>query len=190
MSARVLMVCTGNICRSVMAELVVGEIAQRQGLAVQVTSAGVSAEESGNGVDHRAAATLRAADYPTGAAHRAHQVTAAELAEQDLVLAMTQQHAARLQAVARRAGIALVGAEEAAAARVAGQQPIELRMFTEFLPAWQEQDAAAVAAAARAGELDVADPWYGDMADFAETLTVIEEATPALLNYLRSQVIR
>ena len=47
---RVLMVCTGNICRSTMAHQVLDEAVAAGGLsgAVRVDSAGVSDEEHGN----------------------------------------------------------------------------------------------------------------------------------------------
>ena len=59
---RVLMVCTGNICRSTMAHQVLDEAVAAGGLsgAVRVDSAGVSDEEHGNPIDPRAARVLRA----------------------------------------------------------------------------------------------------------------------------------
>lgn len=49
MSYRVLMVCTGNICRSVMAEEILREVAAQRGLDVVVDSAGISDEEHDTG---------------------------------------------------------------------------------------------------------------------------------------------
>ena len=45
---RILMVCTGNICRSTMAHAVLEQAAARAGVDVIVDSAGVSDEEQGN----------------------------------------------------------------------------------------------------------------------------------------------
>ena len=61
--ARVLMVCTGNICRSTMAHAVLEQAAARAGVDVVVDSAGVSDEEAGNPIDRRAARVLRDAGY-------------------------------------------------------------------------------------------------------------------------------
>ena len=57
--ARVLMVCTGNICRSTMAHAILQQEAARAGVDVEVDSAGVSDEEQGNPIDRRAARVLR-----------------------------------------------------------------------------------------------------------------------------------
>ena len=61
--ARVLMVCTGNICRSTMAHAILQQEAARAGVDVVVDSAGVSDEEQGNPIDRRAARVLRDAGY-------------------------------------------------------------------------------------------------------------------------------
>jgi protein-tyrosine phosphatase len=89
-------VCTGNICRSPMAEKVFAAELERAGLAdgVQVTSAGVSGWHVGSPADDRAAAVLRAAGYPD--AHRARQVDA-ELLSADLIVALDNSHRRALQ---------------------------------------------------------------------------------------------
>ena len=107
---RVIMVCTGNICRSAMAEIVLGDRLAAAGIpgsgpgGVVVTSAGVSDEERGNPIDSRARRVLAEAGYGTGAddvsratgiaitSHTAHRITDAEIAEADLLLAMTDSH--------------------------------------------------------------------------------------------------
>lgn len=93
----VMVVCTGNICRSPMAEVVLRERFAAAGLAdrVVVDSTGISAEEHGNPVDRRARAVLQGHGYPAGDGHRARQVRAGD--ERDLVLAMTNAHARALR---------------------------------------------------------------------------------------------
>jgi protein-tyrosine phosphatase len=92
-----MVVCTGNICRSPMAEIVLRERFAAAGLAdrVVVDSTGISDEERGNPVDRRARAVLTAHGYPAGDGHRARQVRRAD--ERDLVLAMTDAHARALR---------------------------------------------------------------------------------------------
>ena len=129
---RVLMVCTGNICRSTMAHQVLDEAVAAGGLsgAVRVDSAGVSDEEHGNPIDPRAARVLRAHGHGVPD-HRARQVRADELADWDLVLAMTSSHYAALSRLRDRA-------------RPGGRAP-EIRMFRDFDPQCAH----------------LPDPWYG-----------------------------
>ena len=75
MSYNILVVCTGNICRSPMGEIVLREKLADAGITdVTVTSAGISAEEAGRGVDPRARQVLAEAGYPTEASQAAHRV--------------------------------------------------------------------------------------------------------------------
>ncbi len=99
----VVFVCWGNICRSPMGEFVARAWAAREGIdGVRFTSAGVSSEEQGNPIDRRAASVLAAHGYPSGG-HRAHRISAAEVADADLVLGFEPLHVARLHGLAPRA---------------------------------------------------------------------------------------
>lgn len=93
----VVFVCTGNICRSPIAEKVFAEELERAGLAdrVRVSSAGTGGWHVGSGADDRAAALLRAEGYPD--AHSARQLDA-ELLSADLLVAMDNDHRRTLQA--------------------------------------------------------------------------------------------
>ncbi|OBG72966.1 MULTISPECIES: low molecular weight protein-tyrosine-phosphatase [unclassified Mycobacterium] len=89
-------VCTGNICRSVMAEKMFGDQLRRRGLgdAVRVSSAGTGHWHVGEGADRRAAGVLRAHGYSTE--HRAAQVDDEHLGA-DLVVALDRNHARMLR---------------------------------------------------------------------------------------------
>jgi Protein-tyrosine-phosphatase len=129
MTLRVLMVCTGNICRSTMAQEVLAEQVGDAGLDVSVDSAGISDEEHGNPIDPRAARVLREAGHRVPD-HQARQVRADELGSWDLVLAMTRQHLAALERLVRRAGV-----EEEADPAPGDHHAVDLRMYRSFDPA-------------------------------------------------------
>ena len=183
---RVVMVCTGNICRSAMAEVVLRDRLAAAGIpdsgpgGVAVTSAGVSDEERGNPIDSRARRVLTEAGYGVGAddvsratgsaiaSHTAHRVTDAEIAEADLLLAMTDSHWNVLQR--RAAGL--------------GAEPNRIRMYRELDPASAQQAEAVTAGGSSRSVLNVPDPWYGTMADFLDTLEVVERVSDEIAEQL------
>ena len=183
---RVVMVCTGNICRSAMAEIVLRDRLAAAGIpdsgpgGVAITSAGVSDEERGNPIDSRARRVLAEAGYGTGAddvsratdivisSHSAHRITDAEIAEADLLLAMTDSHWNVLQR--RAAGL--------------GAEPARIRMYRELDPASAQQAEAVIAGGSSRSVLNVPDPWYGTMADFVDTLEVVERVSDELADEL------
>ena len=183
---RVVMVCTGNICRSAMAEIVLRDRLAAAGIpdsgpdGVTVTSAGVSDEERGNPIDSRARRVLTEAGYGVGAddvsratgiaiaSHTAHRVTDAEITEADLLLAMTDSHWNVLQCRA-----ASLGAE-----------PDRIRMYRELDPASAQQAEAVTAGGSSRSVLNLPDPWYGTMADFLDTLEVVERVSDELAEQL------
>ncbi|WP_082983309.1 low molecular weight protein-tyrosine-phosphatase [Mycobacterium sp. 1423905.2] len=89
-------VCTGNICRSPMAEKMFAHQIEQRGLAgaVRVTSAGTGNWHVGQCADERANRVLRAHGYPTE--HCAAQVDDDHLAA-DLVIALSRNHARLLR---------------------------------------------------------------------------------------------
>ena len=159
---RVMTVCTGNICRSPMAEVVLRARFEAAGLDVVVDSSGISDEEEGNSIDRRARAVLTAHGYDPAGTHRARRFAPSDLPARDLVLAMTAQHARAL----RRA------ADPEVAARVV--------MYRHFDPATRDDATDA--------ELDIADPWYGGPSDFEACLAQLEAAADGVVAYVRDAV--
>ncbi|WP_433558909.1 low molecular weight protein-tyrosine-phosphatase [Pseudonocardia xinjiangensis] len=94
----VVFVCTGNICRSPIAEKVFVHELERAGLAgaVRVSSAGTGGWHIGSAADDRAAALLRAEGYPD--THTARQIDAEQLSA-DLLVALDQSHRRALRAM-------------------------------------------------------------------------------------------
>lgn len=97
---RMLFVCLGNICRSPTAEAATREALVDVGIAGQVTldSAGVGGWHVGNPPDRRMRAAAAEADLHLDGVAR--QVSAAELGEWDLILAMDRSNLADLRNMA------------------------------------------------------------------------------------------
>lgn len=165
---RVITVCTGNICRSPMAEYqlrrALAEAAQQHPedgflAAVVVDSAGISDEEVGRSMDRRAATQLRALGIdPAG--HVARVWDDAWFRERDLILAMDENHYRALQRWAP---------DEQTRARI--------RMFRSFDPSMAGKSTA---------ELGIYDPWYGDQGDFVECAAMISGSLKSLVEYIRA----
>jgi len=96
--ASVLLVCTANICRSPMAEVIfkarLGEVFNT------VASAGVHADPRGGPIDARAAAALARHHYSLDRKWRSRRVDAELLSRFDLTLAMEVDHVVALRRLA------------------------------------------------------------------------------------------
>src|SRR5690554_4202978 len=101
MSTKVLFVCLGNMWRAPTAEAVLRQRANAAGLTqLQIDSAGTADWHIGKSPDERTvkAAAERGYDLST---LRARQVSVADFAEFDFILAMDQANLANLQAIDR-----------------------------------------------------------------------------------------
>ncbi|MEU7111757.1 low molecular weight protein-tyrosine-phosphatase [Streptomyces sp. NPDC046182] len=100
MTYRVCFVCTGNICRSPMAESVFRARVEEAGLAgaVEVDSAGTGGWHEGDAADPRTAAVLEEHGYASG--HTARQFRASWFPALDLVIALDEGHLRALRALA------------------------------------------------------------------------------------------
>lgn len=159
MTYNICVVCSGNICRSPIGAVVLAAMAEREGMtdAVHVTSAGMGDWHVGDQADHRARAALRKAGFD-GEAHRAAQFQRDWFEQNDLILAADSTHVRALRTLAP---------DEASREKV--------RLIREF-------DPASVAA----GELEVADPYYGDDADFDDVVEQLVAASAGILEHVRA----
>jgi len=155
---RVTFVCSGNICRSPMGEVILHHLLAKAGLGddVEVDSAGTTSYEVDSPADQRAVTELRRRGYD-GSAHVARQFLPDGFARIDLVLAADEGHVRALRAWAPTAADAG-----------------KVRLMREF-------DPAAVAA----GTLEVDDPWYGDPEDFARCFREVEASCQGVLRHLQ-----
>ena len=127
---RVLFVCHGNICRSVMAEMMMRHMAAEAGVShlFEVDSCATSREEIGNDIYPAAKRCLRAHGVPF-TRHAARQITPDDYAHFDLILCMEDYNIRHLRRVL---------GEEVMAQDAALPEPKIRRLL----------------------DRDVADPWY------------------------------
>ncbi|MFV0134888.1 low molecular weight protein-tyrosine-phosphatase [Streptomyces sp. HMX87] len=159
MTYHVCFVCTGNICRSPMAESVFRARVAEAGLEglVEVDSAGTGGWHEGEGADPRTMAVLERNGYDLD--HTARQFHVSWFSRLDLVVALDAGH---LRALRR-----LAPTEQDAA---------KVRLLRSYDPA------------ARGAGLDVPDPYYGGADGFEECLEMVEAASTGLLAAVRDHV--
>jgi protein-tyrosine phosphatase len=155
---RVVFVCTGNICRSPMAEIVFDAFADAAGLRDRViaTSAGTGDWHVGERADQRTIEALERRGYD-GTHHRARQFTHADFGPSDLIVALDRTHERILRGWAR---------SDADADKIA------------LLMAFDSH----------AGSLDVPDPYYAGPGMFDDVLGMIEGACRALFRQLEPAI--
>lgn len=88
---QILFVCTGNTCRSPMAQALLTKMAQEKGVLLSCDSAGV-AVNPGSAFSKEAALVLKEAFDIPDFDHKAKPVTESLLKDSDLLIAMTENH--------------------------------------------------------------------------------------------------
>jgi protein-tyrosine phosphatase len=109
-AVRVLMVCTGNICRSPTAEVVLRTLVQQAGLErrVHVASAGLQGYHQGEAPDRRAQRHARLRGFDLSGV-RARRFIAADFDAFDWILAMDGGHLRELRALQPATSSARIG---------------------------------------------------------------------------------
>jgi protein-tyrosine phosphatase len=152
---RIVFVCSGNICRSPMAEVIARQLAGGTALAdgttladhLDVRSAGTGPWHEGEDMHPLATSALVRAGYP-GDRHVARQFRSTDLGRIDLMVALDRRHQQTLRGL--------------------GAEPLRLALLRSFDP---RSGAAA----------DVPDPYYGDDAVFDECRDMIAAGCQGLV---------
>ncbi len=161
-------VCTGNICRSPMAEVVLRRRAAAISLPdgtslaqhLDIASAGTGGWHQGEPMDPRARAALERRGYPDHG-HRARKFETRWFETTDLVVCLDRGHQQTLLSLGRgRAGD---------------------RRFDDRLVLLRQLDPRA------GGAVDVPDPYYGDDADFEACLDLVEAGCDGLARLLAAE---
>jgi protein-tyrosine phosphatase len=161
MPYRIVFVCTGNICRSPMAEVITRSLADGTTLGdgsplgdhLRLSSAGTGPWHEGEPMDPRTSAALVRAGYPRHP-HIAHQFPTRDLARYHLIVALDRRHLQTLRGL--------------------GADPQCLALLRSFDPG---SGAAA----------DVPDPYYGDDLNFDQCLALIEAGCRGLIASLSAR---
>ena len=161
---RIIAVCTGNICRSPMAELMLAEAFRTEGLTdVLVDSAGTTAYEAGRPIDPRAARKLMVHSIASDR-HVARAWRPEWFLSRELILALDVDHYGWLRQMAPdRESLAKV------------------RMLRSFDPAVTGKDPL---------DQGIEDPWYGGHTDFEATWNLIRASIPGIVQHVRGQLER
>lgn len=147
-------VCTGNICRSPLAEAYFEDAAERNGVADHfvVESSGLDADHIGESADPRMVETARR--HGVRIEHRARRFYPREVADYDLVLVMDRGHLRRLHSAVADPSL------------------------RERVVLFRRYDPEAL------GYEDVPDPWYGGITGFERVYEIVERTVDTLLEQL------
>jgi protein-tyrosine phosphatase len=184
---RVLTVCTGNVCRSPSAELLLAhELSGLEG--VEVSSAGTGALV-GDGIPEPGMRLLTAAGID-GTTHHARQLTPALIRESDLILAMAREHRRTIVETVPAATRRTFTVRELA--RVV-EHVGEFVPEGEYADASERMRAAVLYAAGRRGlvpqpadaiDLDVIDPYRRSDETYQLSYSQLEPAVRTVSEYL------
>jgi protein-tyrosine phosphatase len=156
----IVFVCTGNICRSPMAEIATKAMAEATLLAdgsvlgdrLVITSAGTGPWHEGEPMDPRTRAALQRAGYADHG-HVAHQISVSRLQQSNLIVALDRRHQQTLRSL--------------------GVDRSHLYLLRSFDPS-------------AGGASDVPDPYYGAAPEFDVCMEMIANACRGLVSIVAS----
>lgn len=158
---KILFICHGNICRSVMAEMVMKERCRRAGVEAlfEIASAAVSREEIGNDIYPPAKRKLREKGIPF-TSHAARQITRADYAYYDYIICADRSNLRWLE-------------------RIIGE---DTEHKVSLMMAWPKSQMSNLKYQISNDVPDVSDPWY--TGDFEAAYRDIDRSCSAILRQL------
>lgn len=158
---KILFICHGNICRSVMAEMVMKERCRRAGVEAlfEIASAAVSREEIGNDIYPPAMRKLREKGIPF-TSHAARQITRADYAYYDYIICADRSNLRWLE-------------------RIIGE---DTEHKVSLMMAWPKSQMSNLKYQISNDVPDVSDPWY--TGDFEAAYRDIDRSCSAILRQL------
>ncbi len=169
---RIVTLCTGNAARSVMAGVMLEQLAEHEGAAVEIVTAGTHVVE-GQPMGMRTKQALVAVgelDTAGLGRHRSHQLTDADCAWADVIVAMEADHVAYV-----RARHDAAGHKTATIHRLARALPVSPEPFGDRVTALN------LASTDLAADRDVLDPAGGDQEDYDRCAAEIFELCQVLI---------
>ena len=150
-SLKILYVCSGNICRSPLAQGISEHLlgTDYRHRAIEVESRGTTGYHVGEQVDPRMRETADRRGITLS--HRALQVSQQDFLDYDLILAMDKSNYRDLMRIARTP-----------------EFQAKVRMFRDFDPQAE-------------GDLEVPDPWYGGMNGFERVFEIVYRTCSRLI---------
>lgn len=188
---RILFVCTGNTCRSPLAEGMFRQIAEREGLDVTVASAGISAM---NGMDISAHSKRILIEKGIEDEMSSSTLTKDAVEAADLILTMTLDHKRHIierftQALDKVFTLKeYVEDDEAVLKLIADKEKLEaeLQMKQSLSKEITEEERLKLYELERSmPDYDVLDPIGGSLADYEQCAAEIEASLLKLVNKLR-----
>ncbi len=155
---RILFVCSGNICRSPLAEAVLRHKLAERGIEERfaVDSAGTVSDHIGQQSDPRMRRTAAARGVTID--HRARRLVPADFVDFDLLVGMDDRHVSTMESMNDGGDV-------------------ELRKMREFDPEVGDEVDLWTAP-------DVPDPWYGGMRGFEDVFEMIDRSCEVLVQRL------
>lgn len=154
-------VCSGNICRSPIGEVILRAMLEEAGLGdrVEVVSSGTGNWHVGDPADPRTVDILEKYGYD-GSAHRAAEFNTNSFADYDLILAADYGHERALKRWART-----------------DENRAKIHMARSFDPA-----------AVESGDLEIPDPYLGEREDFETVVAQVVAANKGIVEHIRAEL--